>query len=1298
VKGTWKCLCYKYDNHPMTHLCVYEDRAQYEKELKIYRTPKRRVALDRFRYDLKDIVMNPLTNVHGEPLESDIFQWHVNVWPTQGPYVGCVFHIILRFPDNYPHSPPTAVINVPVPHSNIYSTQLEDGRYKLCLEMFQGAHCSTQKLMKPRDWMDVHFGNYFKLGRGRHSEGGEWIEDNWYPDSDDRDDDDYYGRQSKPSGKASNERSYMFPSLGIQNPEAPYGGWSSSYTIRSILQQLQCFFDEEYCHRAENKQMLKERERIREITNNQGCKNGCEHRGVEAPWPSASAVASLARLNKGEEGKTDRKPTIDEYHGYGVCFARKVTHDQDLLGVPLTPGIVPGSDDCSINRQQLNVGTDLLSYLGFYRDSIKAGVWITPHPYTSWLPLIINETHAIKSMPLIERVVTNWSASVTWRPVMILKLCSSILNTLIVDFILLHDHEPMQQLRYYEKTLTGFTQFHHMLLAFAVRYPQLREYANETIRRFVEDIKYRRQDHTPVLGDFMMLLLISDFTWLDIGRHVLAELFSREAAAIVSLHNEMKQTVSLCYRMRRSFSTCLDSHRLLMLQCWFINAFRSQNDRDVPVQLARYNRTNGRPPTGFVKRLYNATWDIVSTETWDEFLDFIGLPMSSIGINEALEDAMLDYQVRSGMVRPAVKETVVDMGSLFGLRRKLDADELKAEKKALAKKQADAAAQTAREQHTRLRQYDCQCAVDDGHSVVYRGMLTCYYNNPIGYRQVLQTIRDEEDKKYAEHIKRTTYIRKLGVPDDWVRSAATPSAAAPLAPATASNEPRLTLEQRLALAAQKVATDSNAEAKAKAAAAAAATTTTDAISTSETIESKAVEVKTTVATPVTPVAIATPILASSTWATPSVRPTSAPAQITSAAVAAKVAPAKASVPAAATTTTVTNERKGVAVPKFITNLVATPATAAVAAPTKSFPSMATTTTSVTKSSILLDGDDSGSTAWAPVPFSGMLAKQVAIEQRVAQLATKAKVESGKRALDDMEVKRQAQAKKLDELAGIVPVKDKFDSISKAGAKIDNERRQASMGVWAGAGERPGTRGGRGGSRGGRGGSSRGGGSSSSNNYRGGSSSRGFTRSNEHTSIHGPGRGGSINLRGGRGGGRGMIARELQSNRGAGFDMPNSAYETNIERSIEHAPQAGTITEYKQGGTNKIYHIAEEDLRERYDRGSGHSMEYEHIYREKIEKKAATNRAAIREAAARLANEGSNSFALLERDEAESISSVPVPVVAKKGIVEPGPQTVMEIAAWNKKALGIDTGVRSAIGERVVWGHQKGSSSYQPGKK
>ena len=72
----------------------------------------RNIASRRLKRDLIELERAEFLSIAAHPIDNDIFEWHVNIKPTDGVYSGVYFHLIMKFPDSYPTNPPEGTIYV----------------------------------------------------------------------------------------------------------------------------------------------------------------------------------------------------------------------------------------------------------------------------------------------------------------------------------------------------------------------------------------------------------------------------------------------------------------------------------------------------------------------------------------------------------------------------------------------------------------------------------------------------------------------------------------------------------------------------------------------------------------------------------------------------------------------------------------------------------------------------------------------------------------------------------------------------------------------------------------------------------------------------------------------------------------------------------------------------------------------------------------------------------------------------------------------------------------------------------
>lgn len=78
------------------------------------------MAVRRIKKELNDIILNPPIACNAELNDGDLYHWKANLTgPTETPYDGGLFDLDIRFPLDYPFSPPKIVFLTKIYHPNI---------------------------------------------------------------------------------------------------------------------------------------------------------------------------------------------------------------------------------------------------------------------------------------------------------------------------------------------------------------------------------------------------------------------------------------------------------------------------------------------------------------------------------------------------------------------------------------------------------------------------------------------------------------------------------------------------------------------------------------------------------------------------------------------------------------------------------------------------------------------------------------------------------------------------------------------------------------------------------------------------------------------------------------------------------------------------------------------------------------------------------------------------------------------------------------------------------------------------
>eukprot|EP01125_Pyxidicula_operculata_P013392 TRINITY_DN443_c0_g1_i1.p1 TRINITY_DN443_c0_g1~~TRINITY_DN443_c0_g1_i1.p1 ORF type:complete len:1172 (+),score=270.57 TRINITY_DN443_c0_g1_i1:16-3531(+) len=381
----------------------------------------------------------------------------------------------------------------------------------------------------------------------------------------------------------------------------PYTGWSSAYTIQSILVQLQSFlFDENLDDIDPSDIELAVR----------GCKEfkctDCEHI-PNRPWPKITMMHRerddvddddevQGKGVVGGDKSNVQKTILDSIKEELICFHTKVPYNVKPIGIGLSVKRNPRSNAI----QSITTSTDYLSIYAYNNLKIRKTAYNKPFGY--WLPLYINSEHGPKAMKLAKKAISLISTGKVdqFEHKMVLEVLPSAMSSLIVELSIQKTYSSI-------KVLDTFCALHHLLLKFALEYPDLIEMADKKVRNFINMESARHKDIVPNLGEFFCLLMLSNVTWDEFKMAYQEESMHRSVFWILSDYPALNKTTPDPEidkeRIEKSFASSGTGGRLLMIYLYFIQHIAKPKGSTIEQVASQYDSLCGRPRFDLVESL-----------------------------------------------------------------------------------------------------------------------------------------------------------------------------------------------------------------------------------------------------------------------------------------------------------------------------------------------------------------------------------------------------------------------------------------------------------------------------------------------------------------------------------------------------------------------------------------------------------------------------------------------------------------------------------------------------------------------
>lgn len=377
-------------------------------------------------------------------------------------------------------------------------------------------------------------------------------------------------------------------------------GWSSSYSVMSILLQMQAaILGGEYLSTA-----------AKDVLNTKSFKfvcDECSHDSsdVDKYWPPVS--------DKLCEHKHE------SIHNEIICYVNKQTFDDannEIFGYGVTVNF----------NGSLSSPAEYLS-----KDAFDSGIrrGSMNQNFSHFLPLYITEKHWKNSKNIFEKAINSIYADMKKPGVAfeqkVFCVLASIMNSTVVEVM-----NQKNQLSANDKFINGYFNCYRILHQITKEYPNLVNFANMEIQKFLEKSQNRTKDKVPNLGDWLILLSIcSKFSWMHVAKDFIEEADARNVFWYVQgsrnqpgKHPELADVKIVNNRTKKTFEATETSRNLICFQTRFLSKIPS-------LDIQKFDDNFGSVSEDVKNELKNMYNEIVKIKNWNEYFKWNGMDEQS---------------------------------------------------------------------------------------------------------------------------------------------------------------------------------------------------------------------------------------------------------------------------------------------------------------------------------------------------------------------------------------------------------------------------------------------------------------------------------------------------------------------------------------------------------------------------------------------------------------------------------------------------------------------------------------------
>ena len=370
-------------------------------------------------------------------------------------------------------------------------------------------------------------------------------------------------------------------------------GWSTGYTINVILSQMQIFFADPDLPSLPSAQSV---EKLRAFASKYKCAE-CSQKRTYADLVKGSdeeMSEKMAPLSiNSEESEKKAAAELEELKKRLICGITKMDFRTKgiILGYPLFMEID------KFNRLWPKIVLESISYDAYMEqvqnegiiklDNFKAITMYSANGdmYNYWIPFYVNEEHFQRSVEHVKNSISvirsgiiNGVREHDFRPDMVFDVLPCLMNKTIVHIMngtLFHSAAAIQAycnfLRLYLRLMKMFS---------------LKEKLNKKVGLFVNNAEERNKKKTGDLGEFIVNLFLSDFSYLKdekVKSALLSEFFARQIFWIEKNTNcRLESYPTVEKKLEAAFNASKTSNYLLVFNIemakWFITDIEKKID------------------------------------------------------------------------------------------------------------------------------------------------------------------------------------------------------------------------------------------------------------------------------------------------------------------------------------------------------------------------------------------------------------------------------------------------------------------------------------------------------------------------------------------------------------------------------------------------------------------------------------------------------------------------------------------------------------------------------------------------